>query len=74
MYLVYNHTRTGRSPLNLARSADDGKTWKPVATLEDAPGEFSYPAIIQTADGRLHVAYTWNRRHIKHVSFPTEKK
>jgi predicted neuraminidase len=69
LYLVYNHTRAGRSPLNLARSADDGKTWKPVATLEDAPGEFSYPAIIQSADGRLHVAYTWNRRHVKHVSF-----
>src|SRR5205823_12524863 len=56
-YLMYNHTRAGRSPLNLARSTDDGKTWKIVATPEDALGEYSYPAIIQGGDGRLHVAY-----------------
>jgi predicted neuraminidase len=66
-YLAYNHTRKGRSPLNVARSADNGKSWKAVATLEDQPGEFSYPAIIQASDDRLHVTYTWNRRHIKHV-------
>jgi predicted neuraminidase len=51
----------------VARSADDGRTWRTVATLEDAAGEFSYPAIIQARDGRLHVTYTWNRRHIKHL-------
>jgi predicted neuraminidase len=72
-YLVYNHARLGRSPLNLARSKDDGKTWKTVATLEDALGEFSYPAIIQAGDGKLHVAYTWNRKHIKHVTFEPAK-
>jgi predicted neuraminidase len=72
-YLVYNHTRIGRSPLNVARSTDDGKTWKMVATLEDQPGEFSYPAIIQADDGRLHVTYTWNRRHIKHSVLQREK-
>jgi predicted neuraminidase len=74
-YLMYNNTKTARSPLNLARSTDDGKTWKMVAVLESAPGEFSYPAIIQTADSRLHTTYTWNRRHIKHVTFdPAEFK
>jgi predicted neuraminidase len=67
VYLAYNPTKRGRSPLSVARSGDDGKTWKTVATLEDQPGEFSYPAIIQAQDGRLHVTYTWNRRHIKHV-------
>jgi predicted neuraminidase len=72
-YLVYNHTAKGRYPLNLARSADEGQTWKMAATLEEQVGEFSYPAIIQARDGRLHVTYTWNRRHIKHLTFDPAK-
>jgi predicted neuraminidase len=67
LLLVYNHSDRHRFPLNLAVSRDEGQTWKQVLTFEDTPGEFSYPAIIQTSDGRLHVTYTWNRRRIKHV-------
>jgi predicted neuraminidase len=65
--LVYNHTRRGRTPLNLAASADNGKTWGYPTVLEDQPGEYSYPAIIQASDGKLHITYTWRRRRIKHV-------
>ena len=64
--LVYNHTTTGRSPLNVAVSAD-GKAWTPALVLEDEPGEYSYPAVIQAADGKVHVTYTWRRQRIKHV-------
>jgi predicted neuraminidase len=65
--LVYNHTTQGRSPLNIAVSAD-GKLWQAALTLDDEPGkEFSYPAVIQTSDGLVHVVYTWNKRRIKHV-------
>jgi predicted neuraminidase len=65
--IVYNHTPKGRSPLNLAISKD-GKNWKSVLVLEDSPGlEFSYPAIIQTADGLVHLSYTWHRERIRHV-------
>jgi predicted neuraminidase len=67
LFLVYNHTKQGRSPLNLARSEDEGKSWTKVTALEEEPGEFSYPAIIQARDGQLQITYTWNRRHIKHV-------
>jgi predicted neuraminidase len=65
--LVYNHTKHGRTPLNLALSGDDGNTWGFPYVLEDAPGEFSYPAIIQSGDGMLHITYTWKRKRIKHV-------
>jgi predicted neuraminidase len=65
--LVYNHSKTGRSPLNLAFSRDNGATWLPVLDLETEPGEYSYPAIIQTKDGLLHITYTWRRIRIKHV-------
>jgi predicted neuraminidase len=70
--LVYNHTTrglafpSGRNMLNVAVSAD-GKAWKPVLTLEKARGEYSYPAVIQTSDGKVHITYTFERRSVKHV-------
>ena len=67
--LVYNHTTRGRTPLNLAVSRD-GERWTPFHALETEPGEYSYPAMIQAADGSLEIAYTWRRTRIKHVSFP----
>ncbi len=65
--LVYNHSKEYRSPLNIALSTDGGETWKMHVTLEDSRGEFSYPCVIQTKDGKIHVTYTWNRKNIKHV-------
>ena len=65
--IVYNHTTQGRSPLNVAVSRD-GKTWDTPLVLESEAGEYSYPAVIQSEDGRVHITYTWNRRHIKHLS------
>ena len=64
--LVYNHTTQGRSPLNIALSPD-GKFWFYGPDLENEPGEFSYPAVIQAKDGLVHVTYTWKRQKIKHV-------
>jgi predicted neuraminidase len=64
--LVYNHTSKGRSPLNLAASMD-GSVWEAAWVLENAPGEYSYPALIQTRDGRVHISYTWKRQRVKHV-------
>ncbi len=64
--LVYNHTTRGRTPLNVAVSKD-GKAWQKVLTLETEPGEYSYPAVIQSHDGKVQITYTWKRRRIKHV-------
>jgi len=64
--MVYNHTEHGRSPLNVSLSAD-GVTWEAALVLEDAPGEYSYPAVIQTSNGMVHITYTWRRERIKHV-------
>lgn len=73
--LVYNHsTKQGPEPkdrniLNLAIS-EDGKKWKVVTTLENEPtwAGYSYPAIIQTSDGLVHITYTYGRKTIKHVT------
>jgi alpha-L-rhamnosidase len=75
--LVYNHSglnppRKGktngyRSPLNVAVS-NDGRNWHAALVLEDEPfREFSYPAVIQTADGLVHITYTQRRQVIQHV-------
>jgi len=74
--LVYNHVVprkneedgwSDRSPLNVAIS-DDGVNWKQVLVLENEPkGEFSYPTVMQTSDGSIHITYTWKRKKIKHV-------
>ncbi len=63
---VYNHTPKGRSPLNLAIS-NDGTTWQAALILENEPGEYSYPAIIQAGDGLVHITYTWKRQKVRHV-------
>ena len=65
--LVYNHSKDKRYPLNLAISNDDGDTWKKSLILEKKKGRFSYPAVIQTKDGKVHITYTWNRKNIKYI-------
>jgi predicted neuraminidase len=67
--LIYNNTTTGRTPLNLAVSKD-GEHFRMFYTLEDQPGEYSYPAIIQAKSGDLEITYTWQRKSIRHVHFP----
>ena len=68
--LVYNHNPNykGRSPLNVALSTD-GKDWHAALILEDDSGAsgYSYPAVIQSRDGLVHITYTWRRERIKHV-------
>ncbi|MBS0201827.1 MAG: exo-alpha-sialidase [Planctomycetes bacterium] len=64
--IVYNHTSKGRSPLNVAVSTD-GKDWQAAVVLEREPGEYSYPAVIQTSDGLVHITYTWKRQKVRHV-------
>ena len=72
--LVYNHVKTPansmkgyRTPLNVAVSRD-GKEWYAALILEDSEiGQYSYPSVIQSADGLVHVVYTWRREKIKYV-------
>ncbi|MEX2093702.1 MAG: sialidase family protein [Pirellulales bacterium] len=73
--LVYNHrqrpaedapTADSRGILNVAIS-DDGVHWQAALVLEDSKDEYSYPAVIQTHDGLVHITYTWHRKRIMHV-------
>ncbi|PLK43412.1 exo-alpha-sialidase [Emticicia sp. TH156] len=71
--IVYNPLKkgrewsNGRQKLSVAASRD-GVNWKDICILEDEPkGEFSYPAIIQSSDGLVHITYTNDRKNVKYV-------
>ncbi len=71
--LVYNHTRRGegtprgREMLNVAVS-HDGNSWQAALVLDHEPqAEFSYPAVIQTTDGLVHITWTWKRQRLVHA-------
>lgn len=67
--VIYNHTDCARTPLNLAVSAD-GDHFHMFHVLEDAPGEYSYPAMVVAANGDLLITYTYNRKTIRYVRYP----
>jgi alpha-L-rhamnosidase len=68
-----NKEKGARTPLSLMKSKD-GIHWEHWMTLEDSPiSQYSYPAIIQTKDGHVHVVYTWRRERIKHVEVALER-
>ncbi len=70
-----------RAPMTLALSTDEGRSFPTRILVEDGPGtclandsldgrnhEMSYPSLVQSADGTLHLAYTYHRRAIKYVA------
>lgn len=72
-FLVYNPLNAGqnwwegRSVLKLAKSTN-GIDWTDIYTLEQhEKGEYSYPAIIQSSDGIIHISYTSERQKIKYI-------
>jgi predicted neuraminidase len=69
LVLVFNNSPSRRSPLTVALSTDEGRTWPRTRNLEIGAGEFSYPAVIQARDGLIHVTYTYQRKSIKHAVF-----
>ena len=58
-----NDIDDGRYKLSLYLSDDEGKTWKWKTRIEDHPkneGGYSYPSLIQAADGLLHMTYSYH--------------
>jgi predicted neuraminidase len=80
--IVYNHVlppadakngKGARTPLNVALSKD-GKQWYASLVLENSPiSQYSYPSVIQSKDGMIHIVYTWRRQKIKYVKIDPSK-
>ncbi|MBT9519635.1 MAG: exo-alpha-sialidase [Dechloromonas sp.] len=70
--LLAGNPASGRQALLLWLSADQGKTWQEVRTVETAPdggADYGNPSLLLGRDGRIHLAYDWRRQGIKHVVF-----
>jgi predicted neuraminidase len=71
LVVVFNDSFDKRTPLSIGISGDDGKNWK-VWDLEKEEGEYSYPSIIQSRNGLIHLVYTYRRETIKHIILSAE--
>jgi predicted neuraminidase len=75
-----NDIDDGRYQLSLKISDDEGKTWKWKTFIENdlsKKGGYSYPSLIQTADGLLHMTYSYHpekdKKSIKYVVVDLKK-
>ena len=71
---VGNDSNDGRYRFSIFLSDDEGLSWKWKDLIEYEPskkGSFSYPCLIQTADGLLNISYSYSmgshQESIKHV-------
>jgi len=75
--LICNDTIDGRHRLSVYSSDDEGRSWphsRSIEETEEKGGSFSYPAVIQCKDERIHVSYSYTisgeaGSSIKHVAF-----
>lgn len=65
IFLVYNPVGIPgiRTPLTLAVSLDDGKTFTKIKTFEKGLAEYSYPSVVVKGD-TIHITYTYERDYI----------
>jgi predicted neuraminidase len=72
LLVAFNDSETDRSNLELAASTDHGRSFRVLSVLDPAPGtepggELSYPWLLESSNGDLHLLYSWNRIRILHV-------
>ncbi len=75
--MVLNNIEAGRYRLVMVMREANSAQWQVIQVLEDDESlandqrqEFSYPYLISVNGEDAHLAYTWNRKKIKHVYFP----
>lgn len=70
LLLVYNDSMNERTPLTVALSEDNERTWPHRRNIAIGPYDYAYPFAIQTHDGKIHVVYTSHGRTvIEHAVF-----
>ncbi|MCS6775055.1 MAG: exo-alpha-sialidase, partial [Chloroherpetonaceae bacterium] len=73
LLLIYNDSMNERTPLTVALSTDEDRTWPYRRNIAEGPFDYAYPFAIQTQDGKIHLVYTSHERTvINHVVFDEE--
>ncbi|MEY4591170.1 MAG: hypothetical protein RIR18_65 [Pseudomonadota bacterium] len=62
-------TETGQNTITATLNASGGGSGGVNGSGPAITDESSYPALLQTRDGLIHLAYTWHRQRIQIVSF-----
>jgi len=64
LLLVYNDSMNDRTPLCVAISTDDDKSYSYRRNIAEGKGSFAYPTAIQAHDGKIHVIFTSHDRTV----------
>ncbi len=64
LLLVYNDNMNDRTPLTIAISTDNDKTYPYRRDICTGDNSFAYPYAIQTRDGKIHIVYTTDQRTV----------
>jgi predicted neuraminidase len=75
--MVLNNIEAGRYRLVMVMRESNSDQWQAIQVLEDDESlandqrrEFSYPYLVSANGEDAHLAYTWDRKKIRHVYFP----
>jgi len=74
LLLFYNNTIIDRSPLSVAISMDNGKTWEIKRDLVRGDDSYAYPYSIQLNDGRIALVFTSHERSEINLAIFTEEQ
>ncbi len=64
LLLVYNDSMNDRTPLSLALSKDQDRSYPHRRVVADGPYDYAYPLLVQGKDGRIHLIFTSHERTI----------
>lgn len=68
LLLVFNDSMNDRTPLAVALSPDNDRTWPHRRNVADGPFDYGYPEAIQAKDGKIHLIFTSHERSVVNIA------
>lgn len=73
LLLVFNDSMNERSPLTVAISTDNDRSYSYRRNIAEGPHDYAYPLAVEGHDGKIHVIFTSDERTlINHAVFDEE--